>query len=285
MRLAIICAVLTAGVWAAESNLERAQSLYSHTDYAGAVRLLNEASRDPNELRLLGQCRFMLNDLRHAGDVLEKAAAFAPNDAMIQLWLGRVQGRRAETAFAMRGLSLAGQTREAFEKAVKLDPKNREALNDLFDFYLEAPGIVGGGVDKARALLPVLDKVDPVEAWHARARLEEQAKHYDSAEADLRHAVAMEPSNTGQIVNLARFLARRRRYPESDEWFDRATRIEPNSPRVLYAKAETWLQSNRRRNEARALLKQYLAGGNLTPDDAARAEAAKLLSKAEAGGS
>jgi tetratricopeptide (TPR) repeat protein len=285
MWRALIYLMAATSVLASGGNVERAENLYAHTDYAGAARLLRESSTDPGELRLLGQCRFMTGDLRRSSDVLEKAASYAPHDAVIQLWLGRAQGRRAETAFALHGLSLAGQAREAFEKAVKLDPKNRDAVNDLFDFYLDAPGLVGGGADKARALLPVLDQIDPVEAWHARSRLDEKAKQYESAEAALRHAVEMQPANAGQIMNLARYLARRGRHAESDEWSDRAARIAPASPRVLYARAETWVRSKRRLDEARTLLKKYLAADNLTPDDPSRSEAAKLLSKAEAGGS
>ena len=33
-------------------------------------------------------------------------------------------------------------------------PANTEALGDLFDFYVEAPPVVGGGMEKARSLLP-----------------------------------------------------------------------------------------------------------------------------------
>ncbi len=284
MRRAFICAVLGTSLAAAEGNLERAANLYAHAEYAGAARLLNDNSRNPDELRLLGQCRFMLNDsAARRATCWRRLQSFAPSTTP---WVRALAGQSAgsalaeNSAFAIHAFTLAIQTREAFEKAVKLDPKNPEAVNDLFDFYIQAPGLVGGGVDKARALLPVLDKIDPVEAWHARGELDEQAKRYDSAEAAFRHAVVMEPANTGSIINLAGFLARRERYAESDEWFDRAARIEPDSLHVQYAKAETWVQSNRRRNEARTLLKQYLAAGNLTPSLPSRAEAVKLLQKA-----
>ena len=46
----------------------------------------------------------------------------------------------------------ASKAHRYFEKAVELDPKNLEAMNDLFEYYLEAPGFLGGGFDKAQAL-------------------------------------------------------------------------------------------------------------------------------------
>ena len=282
MRFVLICAILTSNALASASdgNVERAQRLYARTDYAAAIRLLSDSSTDVNELRLLGQCLFHNGDLKRATDTLEKASALAPNDATIQLWLGRVYGRRAETAFALRASGYAAHTREAFEKAVKLDPLNRDAVNDLFDFYLQAPSFLGGGIDKARGLLPLLDRADPAEAWHARSRLDEQTKQYPGAEAALHRAIEIAPASTGQMMNMARFLDRRGRHAESDDWSDRAARLAPDSPGLMYARAAIWVHSKRRLDEARILLKRYLAAETLTPDDPPRAEAAKLLEKA-----
>jgi len=285
MRPILISILFAAGVAfvptvLAAADLERARDLYSRTDYTGSARLLNEAATDAAELRLLAQCRYMLGDPNRAATILEKAAALAPTDSMIQLWLGRAQGRRAETAFALRAPGLAVKAREAFEKAVKLDPKNREAVNDLFDYYMEAPGFLGGGPDKARALLPLLDQCDPAEAWHARSRLDEQKKDYAGAEAALRHAVEMEPANPDQMMNLARFFSRYGRHTESDDWSDRAFRHVTTHPRVLFSRAEIWVQAKRRLADARALLKKYLSITSLSADDPSRSDAAKLLEKA-----
>ena len=40
---------------------------------------------------------------------------------------------------------------------MQLDPHNGEATGDLFDYYLNAPGMLGGGLDKAAAALPDTD--------------------------------------------------------------------------------------------------------------------------------
>ena len=46
-------------------------------------------------------------------------------------------------------MSLAGKVRSQFETAAQLSPKNVDVHTDLAEFYVEAPGIVGGGTDKA----------------------------------------------------------------------------------------------------------------------------------------
>ena len=38
-----------------------------------------------------------------------------------------------------------------FRKGAQLNPNNLDAQSDLFEYYLEAPGFLGGGLDKAQA--------------------------------------------------------------------------------------------------------------------------------------
>ena len=73
---------------------------------------------------------------------MEKAAAHSlPPNAECFLWLGRAYGRRAEIANPFMAPGYASKARQMFEKSVALDRSNREAVGDLFDYYLEAPGI------------------------------------------------------------------------------------------------------------------------------------------------
>jgi predicted Zn-dependent protease len=77
-------------------------------------------------------------------------------------------------------------------------------------------------------------------------------------------------------VDLAKYLADRNRVPESDAMFSQATKLAPESPAVLYARAETLIRQKRNLNDARALLERYLKSP-LTPDDPPRQQAEELL--------
>jgi tetratricopeptide (TPR) repeat protein len=164
---------------------------------------------------------------------------------------------------------------------VHLDPGNADALNDLFDFYMQAPGVMGGGLDKAQKLLPQIAKHDPVGAHLAQARIDEEKKSFDKAEAELRLTVKLAPDKVGLYLNLAQYLARHGRYEESEAVFRQADKLAPDSPRTLYARADAYIQAQRNHGEARDLLKKYLDSQNLTPDDPPRWEALKLLKKVE----
>jgi Flp pilus assembly protein TadD len=264
-----------------ENTFDRAQRLYDATDYTGAIAVLRNDAHDEHSLELLGRSYLQESDYKKAIETLEKAVALKPNDSMLHTWLARAYGRRAETAFAITALHFANRTRETFERAVELDPTNKEALGDLFDYYVQAPSIAGGGIDKAEALLPRIARCDRVGHELAQALLAEHQKQYDSAEASLRRAIELAPEKPALHTDLAKFLARRGRFEESEEAFRHARQVAPNSPRVDFERAETYLRFKRNKEEARELLQRYIASKNLTPNDPPRAEAIHLLKKAE----
>ena len=283
MRIALITLIFCTCLFAAERALDRATPLYNHTDYSAAIDVLKQATPDTQTLELLGKCFFMQGDFKRASDAFEKASVLDPSSSMIFTWLGRSFGRRAETAFPVQAFVLAQKTREAFEKAVQLDSKNGEALGDLFEFYLQAPSMVGGGLDKARNLLPLVAKVSPVELHFARARMAEEKKQFDEAESEYRAAFEMSAHQIARTLDVARFYAKRGRYEESDRLFDQAEKASPDSPQVFFVRAQTYVLSQRKLDQAQALLRKYLSATSLTPDDPPKSEAQKLLKKAQGG--
>ena len=87
------------------------------------------------------------------------------------------------------------------------------------------------------------------------------------------------PKQAGRLLDLAKFLAKQGRFQESDQAFQAAEKVEPNSPKVMFAKADTYIHNGRNLDTARKLLRQYLSA-TLTPDDPPRAQAEKLLKQA-----
>ncbi len=278
--LSITCFIWAA--WAAQAGVrEDAQRAYNHTDYAGAIQKLGGAA-DPQSLLLLGQTYFMQGEFRKASNVLDRVVAADPQNSNAYLWRGRAYGRRAETAFAIAAPALASKARINFERAVALNPRNWDAIGDLFEYYLEAPGFLGGGVDKAAKLVDLIAQHDLSEASAARARIAEQRKEFGTAEEQLRRAVQLAPEQVNRLVALARFLAKRDRYEESDQAFRQALQAAPEKPEVVYNRARTLIETNRNLPEARGLLKKYLAL-SLGPDDPPKQDAEKLLRKASGG--
>ena len=128
-------------------------------------------------------------------------------------------GRRAETGSVLTAPGNARKARQYFEQAVELDPNNREAAANLFEYYLDAPGFLGGGIDKAENLAKRIATLDMPAGHHALAQLERKRKRYDAAEQQLRRAAELAPHQVGRLIDLAKFLADRGRVKESDREF------------------------------------------------------------------
>jgi Flp pilus assembly protein TadD len=165
-----------------------------------------------------------------------------------------------------------------FERAVQLDPTDKGALGDLLDYYLDAPGFLGGGIHKAEMLAQMILKEDPAEGHYAEGLVADKKKEYATAEQQFRRAAELAPRQVGHILVLARYLANHGRVKESDALFDQAARMAPENPKVMFDRAATYIKENREPASARALLERYVQAP-LTPEDPPRARAEAMLKK------
>jgi tetratricopeptide (TPR) repeat protein len=281
MRRIGLLLVLSFAAHGAGPGFSGAQEAYQRADYRAALAtLLSLPVKDAGAFALIGKAYYMDGQYKNAASYFEKAVAQDAGNASFQDWLGKAYGRRAEQASFVTAISWANKTRAAFEKAVALGPANLEALGDLFEYYLEAPGIVGGGLDKAEGIAQRTGRLNEAEYHYMRARLAERRKETRLAEQELRQALQLAPDQVGRVIDVARFMAKQGRYDESDALFRRAERMAPDSPKVLFARAETFIETGRNLEEAKGMLRRYAAMA-ITPDDPPRSEVTRLLERAK----
>jgi len=277
LKRGLVFFITTALFAAGGIRLDEARKFYHLSEFDKSLQVLRELpEKDAAVWELIGQNYYGQADFKKATEALEKAVALEPTNSDITLWLGRAYGRRAETSSPFTAPGFASKTRQYFERATQLNPNNMEALSDLFEYYLEAPGFLGGGLDKAGRVAEQISRLNPVEGYWAQAKLAEKRKEYRSAEAHLRQAIEAAPMQVGRLIDLAKLLTRQGKNKEADVSLAQAEQVAPNSPRLIYAKAEIYVKSKRNLDVARKLLKQYM-GMELTPDDPSRADAEKLL--------
>ena len=263
-----------------QSSLQNAEELYQKTDYRESLDALKGMRAPGGQIYFLeGRDYFMLTEYRKASEAFEKALTAEPANSEYAHWLGRAFGRRAETSGPLTAPMYASKARQYFEKAVALDPNNGEALNDLFDYYLQAPGILGGGYDKAAQVAQRIAAHNEAEGHFAQAQLADKRKQFDTAADQLRKAMELAPRQAGRALDLARYLAKHGRIQESEAAFDHAERLAPNNPVVSFARARVYIEQKRNLDKARELLHKYLQC-DLTPDDPPREQAEKLLRQA-----
>lgn len=137
-------------------------------------------------------------------------------DSAAQDWAGRAFGLEASGAGPINGLRLALKVRAAFEAAVHLDPHNGEAVNDLSEYYIDAPAVIGGGFDKAAHLAGASEANLPQQAHRIRALSAEKQEDYAAAEHEFRAATSV-ANHPAAWTDLGAFYARR---SQSDQAVD-----------------------------------------------------------------
>ncbi|MBS1852612.1 MAG: tetratricopeptide repeat protein [Acidobacteria bacterium] len=227
---------------------------------------LNGNSKDAESYNLLGRAYFSMRDWDRAIAAGEKAVALAPNNSQYHLWLGRAYGEKADGANFLSAASLAGKLRNEFETAVKLDPNNIDARSDLAEFYLEAPGIVGGGRDKAEAQAEALDKLAPAKAHWVRGRIAEKRKDLTAAEKEYRAAIEASHGGAHAWFNLALFYRHQQRWDAMEETLYRAVAAPMDRPEVLMESGEVLFRSGRNFPAAIEWLRRYLASSNMVEE-------------------
>jgi len=192
-RPAFLLAVLMSGFGNLYAQNSAATQLLNQgrVDEAAAVigKDLAKQSHDAQAHQLL--CR--INYAQDMGDAAvhecELATQYAANSAN-QMWLGRAYGLKASQANMLSAFGIAKKVHVAFERAVQIDQNNVEAMSDLGQFYVNAPGIVGGGTDRARELATRLMPRSAARGHRLLGQIAAKNKDLSTAETEFKAAIA-----------------------------------------------------------------------------------------------
>jgi tetratricopeptide (TPR) repeat protein len=258
-----------AGVHEAQSPLTDAQREYNAGHYHRVVdALTNEIAKSPNEAQLhflLGQCYYQLHDYTRALTSLERTVQLVPGQSEYHDWLGKAYGRKAEQSGFLSAIGWAKKTHKEFEIAVQLQPSNLEAQRDLIRYEMNAPGIVGGGDDKALKHIANLEKIDSVQGQLARGEF--FATKGRTREADEVFAKILESNSdrAGVYIEVADYYRDRQNADKMGEAIDAAARIDADDRRLRFYRGIFLVMKGKDPTEAESLLKAYLA---TVPDNA-----------------
>ena len=92
----------------------------------------------------------------------EKAVALDTTNSNYYFQLGMAYNLKLNKVEMMEKLTYAGKMVDAWKKAVELDSKNLQARQGLIGFYLNAPPIAGGSLEKAKEQANEVIKFKPM---------------------------------------------------------------------------------------------------------------------------
>ena len=175
-----------------------------------------------------------------------------------QLWLGRAYGMKARHAGPIAGFGLARKVQACFARAVDLNPANVAALNDLGEYDVSAPFVVGGGNDKAQALAARMMPRFPGEAHLLLGRIAEDSDDAKTAEYEFRQEVAVLKTPEAWI-DLAQFYRAHKRTDEAVAAIKSAVAADRAHGPALVDAASILTEVHRDSELAERCLRDYLA--------------------------
>jgi tetratricopeptide (TPR) repeat protein len=248
-RLAVLFFLLSGARLLLADNA-RANALLQQGRVEEANALLKESlAAQPNDAmahQLLCRVYYAEEMADPAIQECELAASKDPSMSDNQMWLGRAYGLKASHANLFSALSIAKKVCSSFERAVELDGENIHAMSDLGEFYVAAPSIVGGGLDKAQALAAKMQPHYPAQSHRLLALIAEKKNDMATAEAEFKQAVAAGRS-ADAYIDLGHFY---RRQHQTDK---------------VLATLQEGIDVDRRRDAALVDAASILTAGHLSP--------------------
>lgn len=235
MALAAGCVLATPVLASPYDALLKARSYQEAERAANAALATNP--RDPQALAAKIDAILALapeTRIEEAVSLGETCVAAHPGQSACHQGLGNALGAKAVSASMVSAMGYAGKIRDAFRKAVELDPHNVSARFALQQYYLVAPGIVGGGVDKARTLAQDTAKLSAETGQLMLARVALKEEDFAGAER-LARAVSVpagskladERRNTLRNIGITHLSGKR--YADSERIFRELQGAYPDS--------------------------------------------------------
>jgi hypothetical protein len=206
---------------------------------------LREAPDDPLANFLLSQIRNAFGDHESPLPLAEKAVALDGAVAKYHRQVAEVLGVMAQHAGVWQQLMLARRFHKEIDIALMVDSRDIQALRDLMEFYLLAPGIAGGDDHKAASTADRIGAIDPVEGYLAQARLAEFHKQPDKREEFLKKAANSQPPRYQPQVELAQFYLSRDHFnaTAAEQHARAAQMLDPGRVPAYAALAEAYVEA------------------------------------------
>jgi tetratricopeptide (TPR) repeat protein len=256
------CALAAAPLGARGSKSDEGVRLFDARRLAEARSVLEEAvaedSGDARAASYFGRVLLAEGEVDRATEWMSKSVALEESNAEYHLWLGRAYGSAAMRANVLKQPGLARKVKKEFERASQLDPDNLEARFGLIEYYLRAPGVMGGSRKKAEEQAREIRKRNALEGYRAFGRLAEHGKDFDQALREYGRAAAEFPDQAGPSYWIGALHARNKEYAKAFEVYEKLLERDPRPMAACYEIGRVAALSGQRLERGEECLKLYL---------------------------
>lgn len=259
----LLCLMLLPGAARGEESLvEQAKGAFEKGEYTRAIEILKSAAgseaNNGDVYVLLARSYLELNQYDAAVNSAERAVAINPKNSDYHRWLGEAFGAKADHASMLSAYSLARKTQKEFDAAVQLDARNFDAQQDLIQYDCTAPGVVGGGEDKALPLIQKLMSMDAAEGHYATGICRAQKKDYAAADGEFAKALESRPKTANRIYAIGDYFVQRKNAEKLLAVAIAGEELAPRDPRGKFYRGVALILQGEKPAEAEKLLREYL---------------------------
>ena len=245
-----------------DEGLDEARRAFEASDYTKAIQVLQaSAAKEPanGDIQLLLVKSYLeLQEHDAAVRSAEKAVSLDPRSSTYHEWLGRAYGEKADHAgWPPTKISLAKKTGKEFETAVELDRRNFSARQALVEFDCSAPGMVGGGEDKAQPHIKELMELDAAEGHYAAGNCHRQKKDFATADEEFRKVLENRPKSPELIYDIGDYAVKRAQADRLIVVANAGEHAVPDDPRGKFYRAVGLVLQKEKLEEAENLLREY----------------------------
>jgi len=268
-RIALLLIAMASCTAMALADNAQAEILLKQGRVDEAASMLNETlaaqPHDAQAHQLLCRVYYAQDMADSAVRECEQAVRDDASNSDFQMWLGRAYGLKASQVSMFSAFGVARKVHTAFERAVQLNPANVQAMSDLGQFYVAAPGVVGGGVEKAQALVSQVMPRSAAKGHRLLALIAKKKKDIPTAEAEYKSAVSA--GKTAEAwVDLGQFYQEQSQPDKAVAALESSVQANRSKNAALVDVASILTDLHRQPDLAEKLLREYLASPAKTDD-------------------
>ncbi len=242
-------------------SIGKAIKHYESNELDAAKNILLELDESREVQYYLGRIAFDQSEYKKSTNYFEDLTDEYPNEADYFYWYGNAMGRYAQESSVFRQGLMAPKIKNAYEKAVSLDPKNIDAHLSLIEFYTLAPGFMGGSWEKAEATASTILTIDPAQGHAAMATVWMRQEEYGKAEKEYVNAMKYDKR---YAFNLGYFYQNQQSFDKAFDLFQKVYKEDTTNIGALYQIGRTSAFSGLNSELGISSLETYLSK-DLTP--------------------
>jgi tetratricopeptide (TPR) repeat protein len=154
---------------------------------------------------------------------------------------------------------LARRVKSEFERAVALDPRSVQARQGLLQFYVVAPGFMGGGMERAREQAAALAAFNPMQGHLASAFIAQRMKDTATVLREYEAAITASPDSAAGYLALGGAYQQMARWPEAFATYERLLRRRPADMMAQFQLGRTAALSGQRLERGEQALRLWLS--------------------------